>query len=217
MADKEYDMTKVQVFDDALYEVLALRRYDRLMGRRFDFWGFVLERLERLVEWIVSRINFDGDITFNTSVIAAIFGVVGIILASVAAIVILRSLFTNRKARSYNLHEVFQELDNRSYTVHELISLSNSVGNERFAVRYRYIAALLILNEKRVIKIEPSATNKLIEKQIKEHAPHLGPLFEEIADVFHLSWFGFKKIADDDFISFVNSIDQLGKDGMQAV
>ena len=208
-------MTDTGIFDEALYEVLALRRYDRLMGRSFDIRGFIFERLEWLIQQIVTRLNFATDVTFNTSVIATVFGVVGIILAATAAAVILRSLFINRRSVSYNLHEVFHELENRSYSVHELISLSDSIGDERFAVRYRYIAALLILNEKQVIRIEPSATNKLIHEQIKNHAPQLEPLFEQVADVFHLSWFGFKKIGTDGFGLFATTIDMLKNDGRQ--
>ena len=206
-------MTDTRIFDEALAEVLQLSRYDRLMGRSFDFWGFVLGRFEWLIEQIVSRLNFDTDVEFNTSVIAAIFGIVGIILAITAAFIILRSLVAGRRSRSYNLHEVFRELENREYTVHELISLSDRVQEERFAVRYRYIAALLILNEKQVIKIEPSATNKIIEAQIRNQAPHIGPLFAQIAHVFHLSWFGYKKIGTDGFRSFASSIDELYFEG----
>ena len=205
-------MAYTGVFDDALYEVLNLRRYDRLMRRTIDAWGWVLERLERLVSWIFNRLNFAEDTDFNVTAIATIFGIVGILVAVVAAFIIIRSLIKNRRVVDYNLHDVFEELENRSYTVHELISLSDNLKDERFSVRYRYIAALLILGEKKIIKIEPSSTNRLIEHQIKNHAPHLTPIFMQIANTFHLSWFGYKEIGKENFEMFANSVSQLLKE-----
>ena len=202
-------MTDTGVFDEALKEVLSWRRYDRLMGRAVDAWGWVLERLEWLFNQIFDRLNFPDDTEFNVVAIARIFGVVGILLAITAAVIIIRSLIKNRMVRDYNLHEVFEELENRAYTACELIALSDSMKDERYSVRYRYIAALLILGEKQIIKIEPSATNRLIEHQIRTHAPGLAPLFAQIAHTFHLSWFGFKKIGNESFEKYAKFVSEL--------
>ena len=202
-------MADTGIFDDALAEVLGWRRYDRLMGRAFDAWGWILERLEWLLYQIFRRLNFQDDTEFNVAAIAAVFGIVGILLAITAAVIIIQSLIKNRMVKDYNLHDVFEELENRPYTAGELIALSNSMKEERFAVRYRYVAALLILNEKQIIKIEPSATNRLIENQIKTHAPELAPIFAQIAHTFHLSWFGYKKIGSEDYERFSHAIKEL--------
>ena len=204
-------MTDTRVFDEALYEVLGWRRYDRLMGRTIDVWGWILERLEWFFNWIFDRLNFADDTEFNVTAIATIFGIVGILLVLIAAVIIVRSLIKNRRVKDYNLHEVFEELENRAYTVHELISLSDSVKEVRFAVRYRYIAALLILDEKQVVKIEPSATNRLIESQIKTHAPDLVSVFAQIAHTFHLAWFGYKEIGTEDFERYTQAVSDLAK------
>ena len=206
-------MTDTRVFDDALAEVLSWRRYDRLMGRAIDVWGWILERLEWLFYQIFSRINFADDRQFNVTAIARIFGIVGILLTITAAVIIIRSLINNRRAKDYNLHEVFEELENRAYTVGELIALSDNVREERYAVRYRYIAALLILDEQQIIKIEPSATNLLIENQIRAHAPNLAPFFAQIAHTFHLSWFGYKEIGNENFARFSQAVTELANTG----
>lgn len=202
-------MTDTGIFDDALYEVLSWRRYDRLMGRTIDAWGWILERLEWLFYQIFSRLNFPDDTEFNVTVIATIFGIVGILLVITAAVIIIRSLIRNRMVKNYKLHDIFEELGNKTYTVQELIALSDSVNEERYAVRYRFIAALLILDERQIIKIQPSATNLLIEDQIRIHAPSLTPVFTQIAHTFHLSWFGFKKIGSENFEQFAKTIDAL--------
>ena len=202
-------MTDTRVFDDALYEVLGWRRYDRLMGRAVDVWGWIVARLEWLLIQIIDRLNFPDDTEFNVGAIAMIFGIVGILLAITAAVIIIRSLIKNRMVKDYSLQEVFEELENRAYTVHELIALSDNVKEERYAVRYRYIAALLILGEKQIVKIEPSATNRIIENQIREHAPSLTPIFAQIAHTFHLSWFGYKQIGSENFERFSQAVREL--------
>ena len=202
-------MTDTRVFDEALYEVLSWRRYDRLMGRAIDVWGWIIERLEWLFYQIFNRLRLADDTEFNVAAIARIFGIVGIILAITAAVIIIRSLIKNRMVKDYNLHDVFEELEKRAYTVQELIALSDSVKEERYAVRYRYIAALLTLNEKQIIKIEPSATNRIIESQIRTHAPSLTPVFEQVAHTFHLSWFGFKSIGSVGYEKFAKSVSEL--------
>ena len=202
-------MTDTYVFDDALAEVLSWRRYDRLTGRAVDAWGWILERLEWLINRIFDRLNFSDDTEFNVNAIATIFGIVGILLAITAAVIIIRSLIKNRMVKDYNLHDVFEELENREYTVSELIALSDSMKEERFSVRYRYIAALLILDEKKIIKIEPSATNRLIEQQIRTYAPNFAPAFAQIAHTFHLSWFGYKQIGREVFEEFSKAINEL--------
>ena len=202
-------MADTRVFDEALYEVLGWRRYDRLMGRAIDVWGWILDRLEWLLVQIIDRLNFADETEFNVDAIATIFGIVGVLLAACAAVIIVRSLIKNRMVRNYNLHEVFAELENRTYTVSELIALSDSVKEERYAVRYRYIAALLILGDRQIIKIEPSATNRIIENQIRKHAPYLAPVFAQIANTFHLSWFGYKQIGSEKFESFDGAIKEL--------
>lgn len=202
-------MTDTRVFDEALYQVLNMRRYDRLMGRTIDVRGWILDRLEWLLYRIFNRLNLADDTDFNVTALATIFGVAGILIAIAAAFIIIRSLIKNRRAKDYNLHEVFEELENRTYTVKELIALSDKMHEERFAVRYRYIAALLILGEKQVIKINASATNRLIEHQISTHAPLLVPTFTQIAHTFHLSWFGFKDIGKENFEAFAKSVDEL--------
>ena len=202
-------MTDTRVFDDAVAEVLDHWRYDRLMGRTLDIRRWIVERLEWLFYQIISRLNFPDDTEFNVSAIATVFGIVGVLLALTAAAIIIRSLLNNRMIKEYNLHDMFRELENRDYTVHELIALSDSIKEERYAVRYRYIAALLILNEKQIIKIVPSATNRLIETQIKTHAPYLAPVFNEIAHTFHLSWFGYKEIGNENFERFTKAVSKL--------
>ena len=202
-------------FDEAIYEVLQTSRYDRLTGRSVDFRQVVGEWIERFIIWIISRLGFlfpDGS-NVNTNAVAVIFVVVGGLLVIVAGIVLARNFLRSRVVVRHDLRDVFEELANNKYTVVDLLELSRRADSRRVAVRYRYIAALLALNERQIIIIEPSATNAIILRQVRESAAGLVPAFERVADVFHRAWFGNKNVSDEAFDGFVSAVDTLVKGG----
>jgi len=201
-------------FYEAMNEVLQTSRYDRLTGRRVSWrnrvWDWFLDLLER----IFSNINIDpdfmiGDVNYNLSAVPIVFMVIGAILLVVAAVAIFRAIRRNRFVEYYDLSDIFEELAQKNYSVDDLMELSDNADNRRLAIRYRYIAALLALNEKQIIEIRPSATNAIILKQIAESSPTLAPIFECTADAFQRAWFGYKNINDIAYQDFVAAVDSI--------
>ena len=202
-------MSNSMTFYDALNEVLATRRYDRLTGRRVDIRERFSEWFTDIMYRIFSRLNFDvniGELDYNLDVISLAFMAVGAVLIVVAAIVLYRTFRGRNRIKHHGLSDIFEELIKKNYSVTELIVLSENADNRRLAIRYRYIAALLALNEKQIIEIKPSATNALILRQIKEMSPTLVAPFECTADIFHRAWFGYKDINDDLYKDFTNAV-----------
>ncbi|MCL2215730.1 MAG: hypothetical protein FWB91_01790 [Defluviitaleaceae bacterium] len=198
-------------FDDALYEVLQTSRYDRLTGRSVDFRQVFMEWLERALVWLLSRLNFafpEGS-EINTGVVATVFVVVGALIVGVAGVLLARTFLRSRVVEEYDLHDIFEELADKKYTVADLLNLSKNAENRRLAVRFKYIATLLALNERQTIRIKPSATNSIILKQIKASTPGLVASFIVVAEVFHRSWFGYKNITDEMFEKFISATDTL--------
>jgi len=200
-------------FDGAMYEILQMPRYDRLMGRSLDFRQVIFEWIERLLDWIFSRLSFVfPDIPdINTGAVATIFVIVGGIVVVVAGLILMRSIIRARTLEEYDLHDIFEELADKKYTVADLINLSENAPNRRIGVRYRYIAVLLALNERQIIRIEPSATNAIILRQIKDSAPNLSAPFSKVAEAFHRAWFGHKEVSDEAFAGFLTASDTLLK------
>ncbi|MCL2841499.1 MAG: DUF4129 domain-containing protein [Defluviitaleaceae bacterium] len=198
-------------FDEALYEVLQTSRYDRLTGRNMSIQQIFLEWLDRLILWFFDQFDFAFPDTpdINTGAVATVFVVIGGIIVLVTGFVLLRSLFRSRIIEAYDLQDIFEELTNKKYTVADLMELSEKSENRRFAIRYRYIAVLLSLNERQIIRIEPSATNAIILRQIKDSAVKFVSPFSQVADVFHRSWFGHKHVSDDVFQGFISAVDTL--------
>ena len=199
-------------FDEALYEVLAMRRYDRLMGRSIDMQGWLTDRLEWLFEQLFGGLVVGEGAEFNISAIAAVFAAVGVVIVVFAAFIIVRSLLRNRAKNEHGLNALFAELQSADYTVSGLIGLSDRASDQREMVRFRYIAALLALNERQLIEVKPSATNRVIEKQLRKSSPELSPSFSAIAHAFHFSWFGFKEIGQESLYEFKNAVARLAGD-----
>jgi hypothetical protein len=198
-------------FYGALNEVLATSRYDRLMGRRVNLWEIISERVNNLIERVFSRINFNlpGNLDYNLNIISSTFIVIGIILVIAAALVLYRTFGGRRKMADHDLADIFEELAKKNYTVAELMRLSQTTAAQRFSIRYKYIAALLALNEKQVIEIKPSATNYLISLQVKQAAPVLHSSFECTANIYHMAWFGYKNINEQRFRQFSNAVKNI--------
>ena len=201
-------------FYEAMHEVLKTSRYDWLTGRRVPLRTRVMQWLDDLLGRLFSNINTDQNFaidgaSYNLSAIPIVFMVIGIILLVVAAIAVFRALRRSRMTEYYDLSDIFEELAQKNYSVTELIELSDNAQNRRLAIRYRYIAALLALNEKQIIEIKPSATNAIISRQIAESSPALAPVFERAADWFQRAWFGYKNISDIAYQDFASAIDSI--------
>jgi len=213
-------------FYEAMNEVLLSSRYNHLTGRGFNIRERLSELFWNFIDWIFdsifSRLNFSmpSGGGYNISAISTTFAVVGIILVIVAGVIIFRTLRRARMEEDYDFSDIFEELTKKNYTVSELIKLSEGANDRRFAVRYRYIAALLDMNQRAIIEIKPSATNAIILHQIKYEAPTLVPYFQRTADVFHRAWFGYKDISDATFGHFTNAVDKIitaGDDNAQDI
>jgi len=193
-------------FYDAMNEVLARRRYDRLMGRNWSPW----ETIDNAIDALPSPPPVQMNRTQGITSLGTIFIIVGAIIVAIVVIVLILNYLNNRVVKEYDLSDIFEELAQRNYTVQELVHLSQTAKDKRLAIRYRYIAALLSLNERDIIHISPSATNATILNELMDSPfSSLSSAFSHTADVFHLSWFGFKDITDQGFFDFANSVSLL--------
>lgn len=199
-------------FYDALNEVLLTSRYDVLTGRSEDIYETISNWLSDLLYRLFSNVDIDiGATNFNPNVNPVSFATtIAIIILLATAIFVVYKIFINRKKSStHDLSEIFEELRNKNYSVLDLIKLSDETLDRRIAVRYRYIAAILALNENGRIHIKESATNAIILKQIKTNAPELYQDFEYAANCFHSSWFGYKDMNDKDQVQFSSAINTI--------
>jgi hypothetical protein len=178
------------------------------MERRVDAGEVIGNSLNRFLDYFFELFSFEVPFSLpsDTGMIAAIFLIVAVVIAAVAAHVFIRTRLNSRVPVRHALADIFEEMKN--HTVAELLELSNC-ENRRVAVRYKYIAVILALNEKNIIVIEPSATNAIILKQIKSAAPEFAEPFSQITEVFHYTWFGHKILGDENFDVFNSAVSKV--------
>jgi tetrahydromethanopterin S-methyltransferase subunit H len=201
-------------FDEALYEVLERSKYNRLTGRTLDIRGMTENAIRRFIEFIVNRFNIrmpDGS-GVNADVVAAIFAAAGALVLAWAVFFIIRRVKRKRNIMQNDLNGVFDEMAARNLHANDWLKLSQSyyiAGALREAVRYRYIAGLAVLNEKKVIRIKTSVTNAQIARDLNAAAPFLTASFNILTDCFHRCWFGYKNISDGEFNTFSSAVEDL--------
>lgn len=192
--------------------VLETSRYDALTGRgtawQETIINFIIDTLDR----IFGNMVIPEGSSVNARWIGILLTVVIGILITVAAFIFYKMIKESRSRKSYS--DIYDEIVNKAYTAQELIELSKQSQDQRISVRYRYIAALLAMNQERIVKIEPSFTNAIIEKQIKKSKPELSEPFSQVADVFHRTWFGKKVISENEHEIYVKSSDTLIRGGI---
>jgi hypothetical protein len=193
-------------FHEAMYEVLETSRYDFLTGRRVDIRQVISDFINDVLNWIFGNAGIDlpAGSEINANMIVTIFTIVAVLIGVVAVAYFVRAYRKNPRLKRHKLEEIFEEA--RNHTVTELLDMSVSAENQRLAVRYKYIAALLWLDENDIIDIKPSATNRIVAYHLKSSAPHLYSPFLTIAYAFEYTWFGKKAINDADFASFDSAV-----------
>jgi hypothetical protein len=203
-------------FDEALYEVLQQPRYDRLAGRALDIRGMIADAVTRVIEFIIDRINIPlpNALGINPRAAAVFFMALGAAAAVTAAFCIIRRMKRNRKGMGHDVSGIMEEIIKRNLTAAQWLELSNRhslAGETREAVRYRYIAVLAALHDKRVIRIQASKTNKQIMTALLAAKPALASPFAAAVDCFHRVWFGYKEIDEQGFTGFSETVDCIIK------
>ena len=197
-------------FYDAMNEVLSRPHYDILTGRAVDHQQMIMEAIGRAVVGLIEQLqlNIPEYTEYNTDTLILIFAAVSaLLLFGIAAWAVFIILRRRRKKTENTAHvsAIFDEIENKRYSLHDLIKASKQLAEKsqyRDAVRLKYIAVLVSLNEKRTIKVNKSKTNAQLARELGIAAPDLYNHFVAVADSFHKAWFGFKKIDEDKYTRF---------------
>ncbi|MDR1664564.1 MAG: DUF4129 domain-containing protein [Clostridiales bacterium] len=195
-------------FDGTLREVLNGRKYDRLTGRAVDFGEMVFDFFRRVIAFILDLFNIrlpDGS-GYNTNLYAVIFTAAGIIILLAAAGVILRKMMKRRRGNGGGgLSDIFEELARKNYTLDELLKLSDArsaEGHMREAVRFRFIAELVALRDKKILRLNQSKTNAQLLYELTRNAPGLADSFAKTVDFYHAAWFGGKPVTAEKYAGY---------------
>jgi hypothetical protein len=84
-------------------------------------------------------------------------------------------------------------------------------GDYRAAVRYLYLAALLRLDERGMLRYDRALTNREYLDRTRDN-PALRAALTPIVETFDTVWYGHVALTRDDFESFRDQVERLGRD-----
>lgn len=81
-------------------------------------------------------------------------------------------------------------------------------GDYRTAVRYLYLSALLLLEERGLLRYDRSLTNREYLRTVA-HRPELAATLREVIDVFDRVWYGFQALDDGEYAQYAQRVATL--------
>ncbi|MGH4119641.1 hypothetical protein [Clostridium sp.] len=184
-----------QEFDSTINKILHGFKYLHL---KISILDFILRIKDGISKWIVSvlkklffNIPSPGAVSDNLSNIFLIIGFL-LIFTIVVLIVVKVSKTFERKKR---INEILGEKIDDKTTPNSLRILAMSfVAKEDFrqAIRYDFIAILLLMHEKNIVYLDETKTNEEIYKYLKKNNFFMLSVFECLVNDFNSSWYGHR-------------------------
>lgn len=81
-------------------------------------------------------------------------------------------------------------------------------GDYRTAVRYLYLSALLLLEERGLLRYDRSLTNREYLRTVA-HRPELAATLREVIDVFDRVWYGFQTLTASEYEAYAQRVETL--------
>ena len=81
-------------------------------------------------------------------------------------------------------------------------------GDYRTAVRYLYLSALLLLEERGLLRYDRSLTNREYLRTVA-HQPELAAILREVIDVFDRVWYGFQTLTASEYEAYAQRVATL--------
>lgn len=178
-------------FNDTVDKILQRSEYDSLRTN-------VTNYIDRFREWLVKVLkDLLSGLFSNVEVgsgIADIIVIISLILFTILIIYIavrIGRTFERRKKVREILGERIDE-NTTPATLKQKAAVSAQAGNIREAIRYDFIALLLLMHDRSVIYLEDTKTNGEIYSYLaRKSFTALQPL-KSCIDIFNLVWYGHK-------------------------
>lgn len=169
-----------------------------LRDRLLDWFFQVLEFFLRLVPEPLRESGILGNVLFYG-------GVIGLLLLLYFATQnVIKSFLPEATAP-----EVFDDEANLTADgALERAQQYSTGGDYRTAVRYLYLSALLLLEERGLLRYDRSLTNREYLRTIA-HRPELSVVLRDVIEVFDRVWYGFQPLAAAEYNEYARRVETL--------
>ncbi|OGO80139.1 MAG: hypothetical protein A2Y21_06580 [Clostridiales bacterium GWC2_40_7] len=207
-----FDTVSKIEFDDKIAEIRSRPEYVHL---RTGIRDFIEGLRERLKEWLMDLLEraFSNipDAPAISGQASTIFLVAGILL--IMAIIIFIAVKAGKTLeRNKKIKEILGEKIDGRVTTASLKTKASEYGKDgqyRLAIRYGYIALLLLMHEKDILYLEDTKTNHEILQTLKKSSFPMLPAFQQLAGMFNASWYGYKAYSKETYESWNDSMNLI--------
>jgi hypothetical protein len=89
-----------------------------------------------------------------------------------------------------------------------------SQSDYRQAMRYMYLAALLTLDERGILRYEKTLTNREALRRAEQSAsPHLAQTLSPVVDTFEQVWYGFAPVDAETYKKYTEQVEHISNAG----
>jgi hypothetical protein len=196
-------------FDDTVHNVLKRTEYTHLKNPLKDFMDKAKESLkETLLKWFKKNFSNMDNAAAVSDKLSTIFMIIGI-LVIVTIIVVIIVKVNKTFERKRRVKEILGEkIDDRTTpsSLRQKASNFREAGDLRQAIRYDFIALLLLMHEKNLVYLDETKTNEEIFKYLRKNSFDRVDIFKRISDIFNSTWYGHRIADEDNYKAWSNSI-----------
>jgi hypothetical protein len=165
--------------------------------------------LEKLWQRIQKELSLLGGQLFNSEGANIVFGVGAVLLLAAMLLVLFRKVVVGFVAET--------RLAPRARTGDEYLSADSAYkraqdlslgGDYRSAVRYLYLSALLLLEERGLLSHDRSKTNREYLLSLRNQ-PELETPLRQVVEVFDRVWYGYQPLGDQDYRYYERQVGKL--------
>lgn len=170
--------------------------------------------IERVVSWLVNAYNRLVDWLFGDRQGAvAIPAELVMVVTAVMLMAVLVFVFRDSLRNLFNEVELTEEPSGEGEILSSRLAnqrareLSGS-GDYRHALRYLYLSALLLLDERGLLRYNRAQTNREYLRQVRSR-PELAGHLKEVVDTFDRVWYGFQPLDEADYEKYAEHVTAL--------
>jgi hypothetical protein len=199
--------TPPQLETSSLRQILARPEFQWQSTEQQTNW--LKDLLNRFLEWLSGLLGKPVSFSAPDNQTLQIFGICAALFIGVILVYILRGMFTDLAADAdLNAKNGSNEESLSAETALEHAEGLSNQGNYRLAVRYLYLSALLILNERGFLYYDRTRTNREYLRDLNS-LPQIAVLLRSVIDVFDKVWYGFQPLDAETYQLYAEQVNQL--------
>ncbi len=200
------DPTLAELDQAALDDILSQPEFQYTVDEP-NFLQRLWQDIRQAVEDFFLRL-FPGDGTMRLP-LSNLLAILAAVLVAAVLLYALRDVITGFTADAA-LHAE-DELGGQPLTAELALQRAQELstgGDYRTAVRYLYLSALLLLEERGLLRYDRSLTNREYLRSVA-HRPELAATLREVIDVFDRVWYGFQTLSASEYEAYARRVETL--------